>query len=121
MPAAASNASTVRPARGASDAVSLSISDAAANRFLAGMALPLGRPDSYMSVAGLQSSSGALSPGPYRLPRELSLASSLDLANTAPTYAVGFPGSILQRLMWLRTRLLPAPAPKRRAWPARPS
>ena len=76
----------------------------------------------YIVTAGLQSSSGALSPGPYRLPRELSLASSLDLANTAPTYAVGFPGSILQRLTWLRTLILlprrPERPPSARAcWP----
>jgi len=34
------------------------------------------------------------SPGPYRSERELSLGRSVDFLKTAPTYVVGFPGSI---------------------------
>src|SRR5688572_7115317 len=51
--------------------------------------LPPGLPPLISSFAWLRGSSGTHSPGPYRSPRELSLAGLVGSVTTAPTYVVG--------------------------------
>src|ERR1051326_1214029 len=90
----------------------------------------------YISCAGLRGASGAISPGPYRSLRELSLTGLVGPDTWRPPTLVGNPGSTLQRPQRLRAfavmaGLVPAipvfrvAAPKtwmpgmRRAWTSR--
>ena len=62
------------------------------------------RPHSrYIGGAGLRGASGAISPGPYRSSRELSLTGLVGSDTRRPPTFVGNPGSTLQRPLRLRT------------------
>src|SRR5262245_62828584 len=59
----------------------------------------------YIADAGLRGASGAISPGPYRSLRELSLTGLVGSVTWRPPTFVGNPGSMLQRPSRLRTYL----------------
>src|SRR5258706_276703 len=61
----------------------------------------------YIARAGLRGSSGAISPGPYRSSRELSLTGLVGSDIWRPPTFVGNPGSMLQRPLRLRTDASP--------------